>query len=240
MRSIIASILFLLATIFFSIVSIPAAVIDRSGRSYLWLAKTWSKIFLALYGIRVVTRGTENIQPGKAAVYIANHSSYVDIPVLLASVPDNIRLVLRNTLTRIPIWGWALIFSPFLIIDRSNPSNAKRTLSQAVETIRRGAAVLLFPEGTRTNDGVMHEFKRGAFNMAANAGAIIVPVAVTGTFAVLPRTRKLPDSSHTVYVTIGAPLSANPHLTGRPLELELMARSEAALRALLSEGESAR
>lgn len=234
MRSILATIAFVIVTIIFSIVSVPAAVIDRSGRSYLWLARTWSKIFLWLYGIHIYVHGLKNLSLNKNYVYIANHSSYTDIPVLLAAIPDNIRLILRHSLTRVPIWGWALLVSPFLIIDRSSASKAKQTIDKAISTIRNGASVILFPEGTRTSDGNIQSFKRGAFKLAYDSATPIIPIALRGTFDVLPRQEKLPRTNKTVTVNIGAPLTVDQTIVGdRQRELDLMARAETAVRALL-------
>src|SRR6266542_2034381 len=104
--SVLAAIIFLVATCVFSILSVIAALVDRSGRLYLLTARSWSHFGLLLFGIRVKVSGTENIERGQNYVYVANHSSYMDIPILIGCVPDNIRIMLRSTLTRIPIWGW--------------------------------------------------------------------------------------------------------------------------------------
>ena len=230
MRSWIATILFIVVTIVLSIVSVPAAVIDRSGRSYLALARAWSRSFLWLYGIRIVTQG-EQLVSGLPTVYVSNHSSYVDIPVILASIQDDIRLMLRDSLTRIPIWGWALKVSPFLIISRENAARAKATLDNATATIRKGASVLLFPEGTRTSTGALQPFKRGAFKIALESCARVVPVYLDGAFDVLPRTEKLPRTNRTIHVHIGAAITL-PSSHGRVAELELMQTAEAAMHAL--------
>lgn len=235
MRSIIATILFVLVTIVLSILSVPAALIDRSGRSYLWLARTWSQSFLFLYGIKVRVEGLEKVKPNEHYVFVSNHASYTDIPVVLASIPAQIRIILRHELTRVPIWGWALLTSPFLIVDRSNASKARETLSKAATTIRNGASVLLFPEGTRTRDGKLQEFKRGAFKLAFDSQTTILPIALVGTFEALPRTEKLPRSGSKVIVRIGEPIPFIVDLTRstREQELELMRHSEEQVRRLL-------
>ncbi len=105
-------------------------------KRYLWVAKIWSKCSLFFFGIRVTIKGAEHIQRDQNYVYAANHSSYMDIPILLGYVPDNLRLTLRSSLTRIPIWGWALLVRPFLVLDRTNPAKAQRTIGKAIERIR--------------------------------------------------------------------------------------------------------
>lgn len=228
---IISLILFVLVTIVLSVLSIPVAVIDRSGKGYLFLARLWSKIFLFLYGAKLRVVGVENIEMGKPYVFCANHSSFTDIPVLFAGIPIDVRLILRKSLTRIPIWGWALLVSPMIIIDRSNPARAKQTLGDATKIIRNGASVLLFPEGTRTRDGNIQPFKRGAFQMAYKSGAEVMPVTIKGTFEFLPRTEKLPKIGNTITITIGKPLQVDGSLpTDRDREADLMRRTEEAVR----------
>lgn len=227
--------LFLVVTCVFSILSVFAAL-DRSGKVYLWFARTWSQIGLLLFGIRLRVLGTEHIEKGRNYVYVANHSSYMDIPVLLAGIPDNLRLTLRRSLTRIPIWGWALLASPFLILDRSNPKLAAITVRRAAERIRGGASVLFFPEGTRTPSGTMQAFKRGAFHLALESGAPILPVAIIGTYEILPRNKWLPRWGRRVTIKIGEaiqPLEVAPENL-RAEEMRVMREAEAAVRTLLS------
>jgi 1-acyl-sn-glycerol-3-phosphate acyltransferase len=233
-RSIIAAIIFLCVTIVLSVISIPAALFDRSGSAYLLLARIWSKIFLLLYGIKLSISGLENIQKHEHYVFVANHSSYTDIPIIFAAIPVNIRLILRNTLTRVPIWGWALLLSPMIIINRSNAAKAKKTLQHAGEIIRDGASVLLFPEGTRTPNGEIQPFKRGAFHMAYESGAKVIPVAINGAFELLPRTAILPSSNKKIMVSIGAPMTVSSSVANdREREMDLMRRAEEAVRAML-------
>ena len=201
---------------------------------YLWMARMWSKIFLFLFGIRLSVIGLENIKKNEHYIYVANHASYTDIPILFAAIPIDIRLILRNTLTRIPIWGWALPFSPMIIIDRSNPKKAKETLALATKRIRYDASVLLFPEGTRTHTGELQQFKRGAFHMAYESGAKVIPVAIKGTFDILPRTKNLPSPNKVVFVTIGVSLEVSKEIQNdREREMDLMRRAEESVRTML-------
>ncbi|HYM19731.1 MAG TPA: lysophospholipid acyltransferase family protein [Candidatus Kapabacteria bacterium] len=235
MRSIIAATVFIVVTIIFSIISIPAALVDRSGRTYCVVARLWSRIFLTLFDISVSVNGSENVLTSEHYVFAANHSSYTDIPVLFVAIPKDVRLVLRHTLTRIPIWGWALLVGPFIIINRASAPKAKKSLNRAVEIIKGGASVLLFPEGTRTHDGKVQSFKRGAFHLAYESGAKVIPVSVRGTFDVMTRFDKLPKTHKHVTVTIGKPLSVNTNIEGdRDREMDLMKRAEEVVAANLS------
>jgi 1-acyl-sn-glycerol-3-phosphate acyltransferase len=174
------------------------------------------------------------MKKGNNYVFCANHSSYTDIPVLSVAVPQYTRLILRNTLTRIPIWGWALIASPMIIIDRSNALKARKTLNRAVEIIKGGASVLLFPEGTRTRDGSLQPFKRGAFHLAYESEVEVIPVAVKGTFEFMSRTESLPKIGKHVSVRIGESLRIDKSIAGdREREMDLMRRAEESIGRLL-------
>lgn len=233
--SILGALLFLVVTCVFSTLSVFSAL-DRSGKGYFWFARTWSQICLLLFGIRLRVLGTEHVEHGRNYVYVANHSSYMDIPVLLVGIPDNLRLTLRRSLTRIPIWGWAVLASPYLILDRSNPKRSASTVRRAAERIRRGASILFFPEGTRTPSGAMQAFKRGAFHLALESGAPIVPVAIIGTYEILPRNKWLPQWGMRVTIKIGEaiqPRDVAPENL-RAEEIRVMKEAEAAVRELLS------
>lgn len=231
--SILSLILFVVVTIILSLVSIPVAILDQSGKGYLFLARVWSKIFLFLFRVTVTLKGGEFLSRNTPYVLCSNHSSFTDIPVLLAMLPIDVRLILRKSLTRIPIWGWALLASPMIIIDLSNSTKAKRTIQKAILIIRNGASVLLFPEGTRTPDGAIQPFKRGAFQMAYKSGVEVVPVALRGTYNLLPRTDWIPKMSAHIEVTIGSPLHIDSTLqTDREKEADLMRRTEEVIRNL--------
>jgi 1-acyl-sn-glycerol-3-phosphate acyltransferase len=234
-RRIAATIIFLGVTVVLSVLSIPAALFDRSGSFYLWFARIWAKLFLFLYDIKLNVTGKEHISKKQHYVFVANHSSYTDIPIIFAAIPSDVRLMLRHTLARVPIWGWALYLSPMIIINRSNAVKARKTLTKAAEIIHGGASVLLFPEGTRTRTGQMHPFKRGAFHLAYESGAKVIPVAIKGAFEALPPSSWLPDSNKKVFVRIGTPLEIDTAITSdRDKEMDLMKRAEMAIREMLS------
>jgi 1-acyl-sn-glycerol-3-phosphate acyltransferase len=233
--SVFALFLCLIETGFFSIFSL-IAVLDRSGNLYLHIARAWALVTLFILGIRLRVSGLDHLRPGEHYVYVANHASLADIPIVLAAIPHGIRLVMRNTLTRVPIWGWSMLASPYLIINRTNATEAERTLRTAIAAIRNGASVLLFPEGTRTPTGQMQSFKRGAFHLAYDSGAAILPVAIVGTYEIIPRHEWLPRWGRRVEVQIGEaiyPREAPPE-SARAEEIRLMRQAERSVRELIA------
>ncbi|HJY62707.1 MAG TPA: lysophospholipid acyltransferase family protein [Ignavibacteria bacterium] len=152
-----------------------------------FILKNWTRGGLLLYGIKVNLTGVENIEKGKGHIYVSNHLSYLDILVLLATIPDNIRMVYKSEISRIPIFGWAMLACGFISIDRSNIKSAMRSLEKGAQKVKKGLSVLIFPEGTRSPDGKTGEFKRGMFLLAEKSGADIIPVSISGTYELLPR-----------------------------------------------------
>jgi len=176
-----------LATLLFSLIALISIPLDRSGKTYHWSARTWARFILWIFHIRITIRGEERVDPAQHYIYVSNHASGFDIPVVLAGIKDQIRIVLKKELTRIPIWGWALKWGYYIPIDRSHPKTAIRSLEDAARRMREGASVLLFAEGTRTRDGHLQPFKRGAFSLAVKSGVPVVPLTIKHSFEIQPK-----------------------------------------------------
>jgi 1-acyl-sn-glycerol-3-phosphate acyltransferase len=161
--------------------------VSGSDRLFHALARAWAKTTLAICGVTVRVRGLEKLEGGRSYVYVSNHASMFDIPAILAGIPDQIRIIYKQELHWFPVFGWGLRVGAYIAIDRSSGSEARRSLEEAVEKIRTGASVLLYAEGTRTLDGRLQPFKRGAFNLAVKAGVPVVPLTVNGSFSLLPK-----------------------------------------------------
>ena len=177
----------ILVTIGVSISGLVVIVFDRSGSVYHRIARWWARVTLRLFGVNVSVKGLDHLDPSSHYVYVSNHASLFDIPAIMAAIPDEVRIVLKKELTRVPIWGWALKLGPYISVDRNNPKDAMGSIEQATETIRNGASVLIFAEGTRSKDGKLQPFKRGAFALAARSGVPIVPVTINNSFRILPK-----------------------------------------------------
>jgi 1-acyl-sn-glycerol-3-phosphate acyltransferase len=177
----------LINSMLFASMELVIIAFRRSDRTFHALARGWAHSTLRICGVRVQVKGLQQLQPGRNYVYVSNHASMFDIPVILASIPDQIRIIYKKELQWIPIFGWGLKFGSYISVDRSRGTEAMRSLDAAAEKIARGASVLLYAEGTRTHDGQLQPFKRGAFNLAVKAGVPVVPLTVNGSFTILPR-----------------------------------------------------
>jgi len=170
--------------------SLPVVVIlplvPRWNHLPMVMARLWSRIMLRVVGARVTYHDPHDALGRSKCVFIANHCSNVDIWALARVLPLGSRFVAKQELFRVPVLGWAMAASGFISIDRSNRAEAIRSLRQAAEKVRAGPPVILFPEGTRSRDGRLKPFKKGAFHLAMQAGVPLIPVAIKGTFQIMP------------------------------------------------------
>lgn len=220
MRTLIALPVIVVVTAIYSIVVSIHMLLWHNGDVFFAYARSWSRKILWLSGVHVVLDGAEHVVPGERYIYAANHTSLFDIPVILAFVPDNVRIMYKQELERIPIFGLGLRLSPFISINRERSRQAAGTLDQAVESMRTGSSVLVFPEGTRSKDGSLGEFKRGAFTMAVRSGRAIVPMSILGAHKIIPAGGYWLRGG-TVIVTLHKPLAAAQHAS-REQERDLM------------------
>lgn len=162
---------------------------DYRGKITFIFSKIFSKGILLIAGVRVSIYGKELLDKKENYIFISNHQSYFDIPVLMQAVPNNIRFIYRSSLTRIPIFGWGMYLSGYIPINRENPREAIKSLRKASEKIKKGISVVVFPEGTRSSDGELGVFKRGMFVFAEEANVKLVPTSITGSYNILQRNK---------------------------------------------------
>ena len=142
-------------------------------------------------GIKVEVSGLDRIDPRTALIFMPNHTSFLDGPMLEMIIPGAARVVLKKSVGRIPIVGLAMRFVGFIPVDRKGAEGGKRSIARAVRMVReKGYSFLIFPEGTRSRDGKLQSFRRGGFFLALESGAPIVPVTIRGTFALMPKGQK--------------------------------------------------
>lgn len=219
------------AFLLFSILPALARPFDPQRNAYHWAHRTWSRFALALFRVKVNVSGNA-LTDDANRIYIVNHASYIDIPVLGVALRDNIVFLYKEELQRTPVWGPLMRMSPHIPINRSEGREAFDTIEQTGRSIREGnVSVVIFPEGTRSADGTLGEFKRGGFLLATRSGVPIVPVAIRGSYRILPRDdwRVRPGR---VEVIIGNPIDV-PIGVSRPQEKAILAETRQQLERML-------
>jgi 1-acyl-sn-glycerol-3-phosphate acyltransferase len=196
---------FVLSTFTGAVLAIATFPFDRSGDSVIVLARLWSRLLLATARVKVTVHMHGTLQPGQPYVFVANHQSSVDIWTLYVALPVKLRFIAKKQLGQIPLFGWAMAAGRFIFIDRQNSAAARRSIKRAAERIRDGSSVAIFPEGTRSRDGLLGPFKKGGFHLASEAGVPIVPVAIRGALEIMPRGSLLVRRGH-VHVDVGEPV----------------------------------
>jgi 1-acyl-sn-glycerol-3-phosphate acyltransferase len=151
------------------------------GKVFLWVSRNYSRIVLKALGVRVTSRGLGNIDLQKPYVFMANHASHADAPVLASVLPHPLHWVFKKELSKIPVLGWVLLACGQIMIDRSDPEGARAALKEVFSGLSGNSSVMILPEGTRSRDGKLRPLKKGGFWMALDAGLPIVPVRVSGT-----------------------------------------------------------
>jgi 1-acyl-sn-glycerol-3-phosphate acyltransferase len=178
--------LIVICTIVMGTLSLIASFFDRTGNSQHQVARAWARMLLAVSFIRVRIEGLEELDPRGAYVFVANHGSFMDIPALLASLPQQFRFFAKKGLFSIPFLGTHLRRAGHLPVDRSSPRASLKSMMEAARIISgRGVSVLNFPEGGRSAEG-LREFKEGPAYIAIKAGVPLVPVAIVGMRELLP------------------------------------------------------
>lgn len=198
-------------TIVMSLYGIFISIFDGSGRLvHFYCAVPWAKAILWVCGVKVKIAGLEHIKDGNPNIYMVNHQSIFDIFTLLACLPANFKFVLKQELMKLPFLGAAMKRAGYISIDRENPRKAIKSMNEAAEKIKKGASVLIFPEGTRSEDGRIQSFKPGGFHLALKAGSDIVPVAITDSHRIV-RKGSLRIKKGTILMTIGQPIPTNQY-----------------------------
>lgn len=200
---------------------------DRHGRFYHAHTRFWSRGLLKIFGVRLQVHGLELIDRSRNYIYVSNHASMFDIPIVAVGVPDDVRLVYKKELEKIPVFGWGLRWGSYIGIDRGRGPKAMKSLDEAVARIRSGTSVLLFAEGTRTLDGRLQPFKRGAFNLAVRSGVPVVPLTINGSYSIVPK-HSLRIRPGTVDLFLDPPIPIDPE-GGKETEMRLMDRVRAAI-----------
>jgi len=175
-------------TIVLGTASIVSSVFDRRGYLAHRCARAWSWLILKTTGVKVAVEGLERLTPGTTYVFVSNHQSIYDTPVIFWSLPYQLRIIAKESLARFPVLGWHLRRGGHLFVDRRKPDHAN-ILGKWRGLVSQGLSLMIYAEGTRSPDGHVARFKGGSFLLAIEAGLPVVPVAVLGTRAVMPKGR---------------------------------------------------
>ncbi len=170
-----------------AILTILVSPVDRKGKITHYLSKAFGGGILFIAGVRVKTEGKALLDASENYVFISNHLSYFDIPILMNAIPNNVRFIYRENLTKIPILGWGMYLGKYIPINRDNAREAMKSLKKAAQRVITGISVVIFPEGTRSPDGITGDFKRGMFVLADEAKVPLVPTTIIGSDKIMPK-----------------------------------------------------
>jgi len=196
---------FVILTVGFSLIALFVALFDSSGNRSHRIASVWATCTLFLSGVRVKIRNLDVLRPGQAYIFAANHQSASDIPALLSKLQVQFRWLAKDSLFKIPLFGWAMKRVGYLPVNRSNFKQAYQSLLLAAQKIKEGTSVVIFPEGTRQEADHLGEFKKGGFVLALKSQMPIVPIGILGSARVLPN-KGLWITPGTIQIVLGKPI----------------------------------
>ncbi len=181
-------------------------LLTLSAEPSFWMVRNlWAPVLLWAGGARLVVIGREHVDPRRPTLYISNHQSTIDVPCLSRALRANVRYVAKHQLKYVPVMGWYMWLTGFPFVDRGNRRSAVASLEKAGLRIRKGLSIVVYPEGTRSDDGRVLPFKKGPFMLALKAQVAICPVAIEGSGKLMPK-----NSWHItpgeIRVKVGAPI----------------------------------
>ncbi len=211
---------FIPLTFIFSVSAFIATLFDANGKLYAAHARLWARLGLALNGVSVTLSGAEHLPDGPV-IFMSNHQSNFDILSLLAKMPRQIHWIAKKELFDIPVFGPSMRRGGYIPLNRGDGRKALQSMDEAAETIRRGKSVVLFPEGTRTQDGDLLPFKRGGFILARKAAVPVLPVTINGSGKINPA-NQIRLFSGNIHITLHPPIIVPPDLRRSEAETWMM------------------
>ena len=201
--------IFMPVTLICSTAAIIGSLLDKSGTLPYRCAILWSRIALALAGVKLVVKGLEQVPTGQPIIFMGNHQSNFDVPSLFLAVPVKFSWIAKEELFRIPVFGHSMRRAGYIPVDPHGGRRAHKSLDDAATKIREGRIIVIFPEGTRSKDGSLLPFKKGGFLLASKAGVQVVPFTINGSIRINP-----PPTLYlrpgTVTITFSAPIPPEP------------------------------
>jgi 1-acyl-sn-glycerol-3-phosphate acyltransferase len=204
-RFLLTVVMTVLATLFLAPPLILVSLLTASGTPTYVMMRWWAMMVTKGMGLTFSLHGAERFVPGTSYIITPNHQSNADILALVLTLPMPFRWVIKKELLKIPLFGWALASTGAIALDRTDKSQAVKSLREGAGKLRNGWSVLIYPEGTRSSDGRLQAFKKGAFMLAVQTGITILPVTCNGAFRVMPKKSLMIRPGH-ITVTVGEPV----------------------------------
>ncbi|MDY6909358.1 MAG: lysophospholipid acyltransferase family protein [Thermodesulfobacteriota bacterium] len=241
MRAVRTATFYLMLLVSTVILGVGAIVIVLLTRRQDWAhlcGRLWGNLNLWAAGVKVQLQGMENIEPDTTYILAANHQGWFDIFAILGKIPVQFRWLAKEELFRIPLFGHAMRSIGYIPIDRADRRKALESLATAAEQVRWGTSIVIFPEGTRSLDGVLQNFKKGGILLAIRSQQPILPISISGSHKILPKKGSIMIRPGTIRMTIGKPIPTK-QLTVKDRDL-LMERLREAIRMHLLKEEGGR
>lgn len=221
-RTVTFYVMLLVSTIVLGILAIAIVLVTRRSDWAHLCGRLWGNLNLWAAGVSVEVNGLEHLDPSRPVVYAANHQSWFDIFAILGKLPVQFRWLAKEELFRIPIMGHAMRLIGYVPIDRSDRKKAFQSLDMASQRVRSGTSIVIFPEGTRSRDGVLQPFKKGGIILAIQSGQPIVPISLSGSYGILPKGQWRVRPGR-IRMTIGKPIdTASMRLEDRDHLIQLV------------------
>ncbi len=206
-RSVFFYAVFFISTILFGIAAIATSFVTHKSNWAHLVGRSWGNLNLWAAGVKVRVKGFENLDPRRSYVFLSNHQGWFDIFTLLGKLRVQFRWLAKEELFKLFILGRAMRAAGYVPIDRSDRKKSLESLQRAAEKVQQGTSIVIFPEGTRSPDGVLQEFKKGGFILAIKSQQSLVPVAISGSYRVLRKGENWMIEPGVIDVTIDKPIS---------------------------------
>jgi 1-acyl-sn-glycerol-3-phosphate acyltransferase len=198
---------FLMSFVAFVLGILTLAIGGRRGSVSYAVVKLWAWAIIRVSGCHVRVEGIEKLDPDTPRLIVANHCSWYDPPTIWATFPGQVRFVLKKELTKAPFIGWYASAAGHFLLDRANPREGMKLIETAIARARElRLSPMVFPEGTRSDDGRLATLRAGAFELALKGGLEVQPIAILGTFAIWPRGLGYPRCAGEILVRVGDPI----------------------------------
>jgi len=194
-----------MATLVLGVLALITVPFDRKGKVVHQYARLWGKVALWANGVKVKVGGLENLKGKGPYVFMSNHQGSYDIFALLGHLPFQFKWLAKKELFSIPFFGWTMAAAGYISVDRKGTRETVEAMNEAAHKIREGMSVVIFPEGSRSQNGSLQPFKKGGFTLAIKSRVPIVPIAIDGSRTIMPKDR-LKVSPGEIWIQLGSPI----------------------------------